>query len=92
MATKRTNVQWIDELPARPNNLSGSTGRPVKYTRFAAALQAKPGKWALLDEFDGRHPQQTAQSIKRGILKAFEGGGYEASTRAGEIYVRYVGV
>lgn len=89
-------VRW-EEPPTRTR----ASGR-VDWSEVAEALKAKPGKWAILVEYDGkmeaedRRVKGLASNIRRGLLRAFAPtGSFEAQARLiGEttrLYVRYVG-
>jgi hypothetical protein len=65
-------------------------------TEFTTALRARPGRWALLGQYGTPGVASTvAYDIRKGLMPAFAGGGFEAEARSmlGEyrVYVRYVG-
>ena len=60
----------------------------------ADALRANPGQWAHFEEYDDMTTTQRtnlAGNIKRGALKAFKDGTFEARVIKGELWVRFVG-
>ncbi len=60
----------------------------------AAALRANPGQWAHFEEVDDKSTADKgtlAHHIKRGKLKAFRDGVFEARVIKGQLWVRFVG-
>lgn len=79
--------EFVDKIPGSPRG-----GRPVANKAFADALKARPGEWAVWPKpITAQTRKVYQQSIPRGILRAFHGGGFEAANRDGRLYVRYVG-
>lgn len=87
-----TEFEFVDDLPpkkTRPAMSRRVTGDAMD--RFAATLQCSPGRWAkwpwpLAPDQTGSY---TAR-IRRGTLRAFPHG-FDALSRNGVVYVRYVG-
>ena len=65
----------------------------VIHPEFASALKARPGEWAIWPvEFKSqKSAYSTASNIRRGFLKSFPTGQFEAVTTNMKVYVRYVG-
>lgn len=82
-------VEFVDELP--PKRPARSRPSPVMEA-FAAALKTQPRRW-------GKWPQELmsatagayASVIRSGELPAFRDGKFDATTRNGVFYVRYLG-
>jgi hypothetical protein len=79
-----------------PEALFRLENRGGKYVDFALALQEHQGKWAVLPEPEtGPRTEKSAaamaQSIRRGVVKGFTKGQYEAIYDAPDILVRWVG-
>lgn len=78
---------FMPELPP-----TGKTRGPSpKHLAFAKALKENPGMWAA-------YPQQVKNTSARSYAAKINGGrwpmftpGYEAASRQGKLYVRYVG-
>jgi hypothetical protein len=68
-------------------------GREGRYEDDAATLRAHPGEWAQLnlDHVKPTTRAKYAQMIKVGKLNDFPKGEFEAMTRRGEVWVRYIG-
>lgn len=67
-------------------------GRSGKYTAFALGLQEQPGRWAKMPASAAgteKTAKGVAQSIKRGSIKGFEKGMYDAIADGIVVYVRY---
>lgn len=77
-------VEFYDDIP-RP------TKGPQRYTQFAKALKANPGKWAIMPYSGKSSAGQVAYFIRRGKYGAFTSRDFEASSRGDEVWVRYVG-
>lgn len=58
--------------------------------RFAAALRERPGQWAKWPVAGPCHGGYSSD-IKRGWLKPFRRSEFDAITRNGVLYVRYIG-
>ena len=79
------DIEFFDELP-------GTRPDQDEYFDFAEVLKNNPGKWAVLPRGNRSQRQiyNQAAAIKSGNYRAFKVG-YEAATRKGNVYVRYVG-
>jgi len=82
-------IDWSEPpMKAKP------TGGHAAHVEFAEALRSNPGKWAKMD---GDHASSQVTNIRKGTLKAFTGGEFEATSRGlpesrrCEVYVRFVG-
>ncbi|QPR39542.1 hypothetical protein [Brevibacterium casei] len=64
-----------------------------KYRDDADTLRAHPGEWAQLnlDHLKPASRVKYSNSINSGKLQDFPRGDFEAMTRRGEVWVRYVG-
>lgn len=75
-----------DERGAKPDSL---------LCEFADALRDRPGEWAVWPRaVTLRSAQQLAWAIRARTARtpvAFQGGGFDAKSRGGVLYVRYVG-
>ena len=83
-----TEFVFVDGLPPEPTR-----GRNGKYTEFADALRGRPGEWAiwpvkLKNDLTAR---TVTASVRRGTLKNFPAGQFEATQRGTTVYARYVG-
>ncbi|MFC9767659.1 hypothetical protein [Rhodococcus jostii] len=85
-----TDFDFVDEIPDRAGSKFNA-----QEGEFAAALRNNPGKWAVYyRDFgeDEKHAKYArAQQIRKGALKAYASGGFEAAVRSGVLYARYVG-
>ena len=92
MVKKSTEFEFVDELPSKSDN--GRIPHPV-YVEFASALRDNPGQWAKWPRpiaYNGIGT--TAWRINHGVKGAPPSlitGEFEAATRAGVLYVRFVG-
>lgn len=80
------DIVWEDP----PANASG---KPPKYATFFGELRANPGKWA---RWPGNPQTISAASslatlVRQGKYATTKPGEFEAVTRGGVLYVRYVG-
>lgn len=67
-------------------------GAGAKYLDLALALREEPGRWAVLPgPRSEKTGSTTAALIRRGKMKAFSGGKYDAVADGGKIWVKYVG-
>jgi hypothetical protein len=79
------------ELPRATRHTDG--GHPL-VREFAAALQQKPGVWAVYPlPLSVNSARAYANSIKKGLATSPVAlrEGFGAATRAGVLYVRYIG-
>lgn len=76
-------IQW--EEPPRAHNTP--RGPDKELSAFFDALRARPGEWARWPRSTGRH---TAAAINAGRYRMAPRGEFEATCRAGVIYVRAV--
>ena len=75
------------ELPA------GRT-TPLAWGEEAEALRTHPGQWAHFEDADTLTTGakgSLVNNIKRGVLKAFNGGRFEARVIKGQVWARFVG-
>lgn len=80
--------EFVDALPAK--EIRRTNG--FLMDEFAVALRQRPGAWAKWPEDLGTSQAGTyTTNIRNGHLKAFRGGGFEALSRNGVLYVRYIG-
>lgn len=79
-------MEFRDSLPAK-------TGKGRQdYIDAAALLKQNPGKWALLEQrASNQLAAGVASRIKTGYIPSFRDGVYEAASRGGDVWVRYVG-
>lgn len=85
-------ITWEDPPAAAVR----AQGRAGKYRAFAEALRDHEGKWALLPASEGEErsdkgAQNTAQNIRRGVIKGFTKDEFEAVSDGGKVYVRFTG-
>lgn len=68
-------------------------GRNAIYAAFADALRDRPGEWAIWPkEFNAPNvAAATTANIKKGRLKNFPAGQFEAVTSGCTVYARYIG-
>lgn len=78
--------EFVDHLP--PQNPPRGADATLR-DQFVAALKARPGVWAKWPSVEST---SFASNIRRGMIRHFRGGEFEAETRNGSVYVRYVGV
>jgi hypothetical protein len=79
----------FEELP--PHQRSKTDPTKLKYAAEAAELVANPGNWAKIKEFDNVPAAGAfAFNIRHGKLRAFAGGGFEATIRGNVVYARFV--
>lgn len=64
-------------------------GNRGAYLPLLKAARDRPGEWASMDV--GRYAGQAAANVKRGMTAGAEAGEFEARSRAGRLYVRFVG-
>lgn len=67
--------------------------KSTAYVEDAQALRDNPGQWAVIKDFGDKiaNANAFAYSIrKEDGLRAFQGDEFQARTRGGEVYVRYV--
>ena len=60
----------------------------------AEAFRANPGKWAHIEDYDDRSMSDRCSlvsNIKKGHIKAFRDGTFEARNIKGQVWVRFVG-
>ena len=62
--------------------------RTFVWAAIAEQLRSRPGKWARIP---GRPGNSTATLINQRRLVAFRDGRWQATTRLGDLYVRYLG-
>lgn len=81
-----------------PEHILATAGRgmPGRYVEFAVALRDHQDKWAVLPTPDNatrteKGAKATAQNIRRGKVKGFTAGEYQAVTDGHKVWVRYVG-
>ncbi len=79
-----TNITWLAELPSAAPWLSD----PL-IVAFAGELRAHPNLWAPWPKQE-RDLHLRGASVRKGNT-VFPKGDFEAATRAGVLYVRYVG-
>lgn len=82
------DIEW--EEP--PREVLESQGRhPGRYLEFALALREHPGRWAVLPggARTEKSSKGTAQNIRRGQVKGFTRGDYEAVAQGPKVWVRY---
>lgn len=79
--------EFVDEPP------EPTRGRNPLYSAFADALRENPGRWAVWPRsFKNRSSAGvTAGNIKRGRMANFPSGHFDALSRDGKLYVRFVG-
>lgn len=81
-------IQFVDEVPGDP--APNSRLHRQRLREFADAVRKKPGQWAVFPypatDIAGR---AAASRISRGKVNSF-GDGFEAVSRRGTVYVRYV--
>lgn len=68
--------------------------RGGKYVDFALALMERPGTWAIMPTDDiktEKSIKHTAQNIRRGSIKGFTKGEFEAVEDGTTIWVRWIG-
>lgn len=79
-----SGIEW-DEPPAEVVN----GVRSGAYTELAAALRANPGKWAKMPgERTQGGASSTAQNVRRGSMKDFPKGQFDAVHKAGVVWVK----
>lgn len=86
-ASSAAVFEFVDAPPAPTH------GRNPIYRAFADALRENPGRWAV---WPGRFKNRSstsaqASNIKRGTLRNFPEGEFDAVTREGKLYVRFIG-
>jgi hypothetical protein len=84
-------IEWEDPPEQVVLRARGAGG---KYLEWAIALREEPGRWAVLPSDTPRSEKTgstTAALIRRGKMKAFAGGRYDAVAEGAKIWVRYVG-
>lgn len=80
------SIEWADPPPPKGGSLLRKEQRA-----FAEELKARPGQWAIYPSTRSSVAVRAlASRISNGRLTAF-GKGFEAVTRHGVIYVRFVG-
>jgi len=80
---------FLDELPEFGGY--GSGGPDPLLVKFADELKANRGRWKAYPRKLTRSSVPTVgQNIRRGAMGAFPKGEFEASSRAGVLYVRAV--
>lgn len=83
-----TKFKFISTLPTTTRT------RPASdlLTEFASALRARQGQWAVWPRKISRATAYTiASKVNKGSYSALPAPGYEAVTRNGVTYVRYIG-
>jgi len=84
------DLELLDELPPSPATWTSLTRRQAE--RIATTLRENPGRWIRYPrEMSNPAARQLAARINRGRIGAFKEG-FEAVSRKGSTYVRYVGV
>ena len=89
--TANPDISW--EAPPEP---AGGAKAGV-WSPIAAAVKKRPGQWAKVRTYSGSaSARNIASHINKGRIAAFDGGGYEATSRTNHdgtysIYLRYVG-
>lgn len=90
MTSTTAHLRWVDDLPP-PGPAVPAPGRiPDGYAHAAVAetLRSRPGWWAMLPDL----PQAYSAQIAAGVNVAYRpGGSFEAVSRQGVVYARYVG-
>lgn len=83
-----TEFVFVEGLP--PEQVRGRNG---KYSEFAEALRSRPGDWAIwpIKLKNDLTARTVAASVKRGGLKNFPAGQFEATQRGLTMYVRFIG-
>lgn len=83
-----TDFVFVEELPPSP-----PSGRNARYTEFSDALRGRPGEWAIwpVQLKNTVVANTVAGNVRRGALKNFPAGEFEAVQRGLTVYVRYVG-
>lgn len=80
------HLRWIEGEP--PSLDTGAVSKSMQHYLIADALRERPGVWAMLPDLSVTH----ASDIARGSLAAYRpGGSFEAVSRDGMVYARYVG-
>ncbi|WP_280474805.1 hypothetical protein [Nocardia asiatica] len=80
------DFEFVDELPPRLYR-----NRDDVMDQFAAALRERVGVWAKWPQEAFALNASYSTSIRKGLLKPFRGGGFEAVIRNGVLYARYTG-
>ncbi|MFE3060659.1 hypothetical protein [Nocardia sp. NPDC059239] len=84
------SFEFVDQLPPSKGN-AGRRLDPLLF-EFAQALRANPGQWAKWPRaISERRSRQIHWEIKRGMRRALPPGEFEACSRAGVAYARYIG-
>lgn len=84
-------VEFLDELPVTARKGGGRKTDKV-LVEFADLLKSNPGKWAKYPKDLSKKSAGTAAStINNRKAASFRDGKYEAATRDGVVYVKYVG-
>lgn len=81
------NIEWADPPPAQGGSLTRREQR-----EFAEQLRGRPGDWAVLPTNGSSSVavRALASRINRKRQSAF-GEGFEAISRDGAVYVRFIG-
>jgi hypothetical protein len=78
-----------------PKGEKGGKGPDPLLAAFAEALRGNPGQWAVwpkdLASKTPQHRSSIAGKIRQGNYAGFPKGEFEATSRAGAVYVRYIG-
>ncbi|BBY36512.1 hypothetical protein MMAN_06460 [Mycobacterium mantenii] len=82
------NIEFLDDLP--PDARTLGTRNPL-LAAFADRLRDHPQKWARWPVDDKKKIYGIASSANRGRGCFGPQGAFEAATRSGRLYVRYVG-
>lgn len=86
------NIEW-EEPPAEVLERHLGGGHKAKYLDVAVALRDHPGRWAVLPSLTGGRTEKgaaaTAQNVRRGQVKGFTRGQYDAVAHGTKVYVRY---
>lgn len=85
-------IDWQD--PPEHVHIIGSGSKAGKHLQFALELRKHPGRWAVMPDpgvtTEGS-AMAKAQNIRRGKVKGFAPGEYEAGVDGTTIYVRFIG-
>ena len=63
------------------------------WSEEADALRSNPGQWAHFEDYDAKSTSDRTnltQNIKRGNLKAFKEGRFEARVIKGQVWARFI--
>ena len=84
------NVEFVDELPGSRAHGRSNVSALID---FADALRANPGRWAKHPTTFGNEStaRNTSSVIRRDRSATFPAKEFDAETRNGQVYVRYVG-